>query len=170
MLAHVQSPSLALLCWPGKIQDLAFWLLKNIRGMDSSPALMTLGPTFLPVVDNKRQWRGHLSLTHVTAWQSSGSSALSCICRWAWFVCVPNYPGQLNCADHGMCRVHSPVYCSWWRNYIRIIVLVWMAPSEDCLYRVLWLYSSLWPSGLERLLVSGLFLILGVIGVYAALE
>ena len=116
--------------------------------MDSSPALLTLGSAILPVVGNKRQWRGHLSLTHVTAWQSRGSPALPCWCFWGWLTCAANLQGQLNCADQERYRDHSPVCCMWWRNYTRIIPpLSWRSPSEDFLCSV---HTSLGPSGLAR--------------------
>lgn len=61
-LKHPQagSPALlpsgpVLLCYPGKVQDLASRVLQQVRFRAHCPALMTLRPALLPAVDGKGQ-------------------------------------------------------------------------------------------------------------------
>lgn len=47
-------------------------VLKQVRGRDSSPTLMTMGPALLPTVGVKR-WGAVIS-PHVTIWQTNGGT------------------------------------------------------------------------------------------------
>lgn len=48
----------ALLCCPGEVQGLLFWMLQQVRNRTSSPALMNPWPALLFVIDGRVQGKG----------------------------------------------------------------------------------------------------------------
>lgn len=51
-------PGSALLCCPGEVQGLLFWMLQQVRNRTSSPALMNPWPALLFVIDGRVQGKG----------------------------------------------------------------------------------------------------------------
>ena len=66
-MAYLQAPhaGAALLCYPGKAQDMLSEMLKGMKGRDSSPAFMATWPDLHPAIDGKEGEGQSVSLPHL---------------------------------------------------------------------------------------------------------